>query len=80
MEALFYGYSNPNHYLEVDFCSSSACSRHFSRGRQSSGELDGLRIHDINNVQGMMLFNIGDAEMTVGELTLQGLLSRLGAA
>ncbi|MGH7094245.1 MAG: MarR family winged helix-turn-helix transcriptional regulator, partial [Stellaceae bacterium] len=27
---------------------------------------------DINNVQGMMLFNIGDAEMTVGELTLRG--------
>src|SRR5207248_11180533 len=24
-------------------------------------ELDGLGIHDINNVQGMMLFNIGDA-------------------
>jgi DNA-binding MarR family transcriptional regulator len=35
-------------------------------------ELDGLQIHDINNVQGMMLFNIGDAEMTVGELTLRG--------
>ena len=35
-------------------------------------ELEGLRIHDINNVQGMMLFNIGDAEMTVGELTLRG--------
>src|ERR1700731_3026430 len=35
-------------------------------------ELDGLRIHDINSVQGMMLFNIGDAEMTVGELTLRG--------
>jgi DNA-binding MarR family transcriptional regulator len=35
-------------------------------------ELDGLAIHDINNVQGMMLFNIGDAEMTVGELTLRG--------
>jgi DNA-binding MarR family transcriptional regulator len=35
-------------------------------------ELDGLGIHDINNVQGMMLFNIGDAEMTVGELTLRG--------
>jgi DNA-binding MarR family transcriptional regulator len=34
--------------------------------------LDGLGIHDINNVQGMMLFNIGDAEMTVGELTLRG--------
>ena len=35
-------------------------------------ELEGLRIHDINNVQGLMLFNIGDAEMTVGELTLRG--------
>src|SRR4030081_1801548 len=35
-------------------------------------ELDGLGIHDINNVQGMMLFNIGDAEMTIGELTLRG--------
>ena len=29
-------------------------------------ELEGLRIHDINNVQAMMLFNIGDAEMTGG--------------
>src|SRR5215468_9468544 len=35
-------------------------------------ELDGWQIHDINNVQGMMLFNIGDAEMTIGELTLRG--------
>src|ERR1700758_680381 len=35
-------------------------------------ELEGLGIHDINNVQAMMLFNIGDAEMTVGELTLRG--------
>src|SRR6201993_5036409 len=35
-------------------------------------ELDGLGIHDINNVQGVMLFNIGDAEMTVGELTTRG--------
>jgi DNA-binding MarR family transcriptional regulator len=35
-------------------------------------ELEGLRVHDINNVQGMMLFNIGDAEMTVGELILRG--------
>ena len=31
-------------------------------------ELDGLGVYDINSVQGMMLFNIGDAEMTVGEL------------
>jgi DNA-binding MarR family transcriptional regulator len=35
-------------------------------------ELDGLGVRDINNVQGMMLFNIGDAEMTVSELTLRG--------
>jgi DNA-binding MarR family transcriptional regulator len=35
-------------------------------------ELDGLGIRDINNVQAMMLFNIADAEMTVGELTLRG--------
>jgi DNA-binding MarR family transcriptional regulator len=35
-------------------------------------ELEGLGVHDINNVQAMMLFNIGDAEMTVGELTLRG--------
>jgi hypothetical protein len=35
-------------------------------------EIEGLGIHDINSVQGMMLFNIGDAEMTVGELTLRG--------
>jgi len=35
-------------------------------------ELEGLGIHDINNVQGLMLFNIGEAEMTVGELTLRG--------
>jgi DNA-binding MarR family transcriptional regulator len=35
-------------------------------------ELDGLGVHDINNVQGLMLFNIGDAEMTVRELTLRG--------
>jgi DNA-binding MarR family transcriptional regulator len=35
-------------------------------------ELDGLGIYDINGVQGMMLFNIGDTEMTVGELTTRG--------
>ena len=35
-------------------------------------ELDGADIRDINNVQAVMLFNIGDAEMTVGELTLRG--------
>src|SRR5499433_1281719 len=35
-------------------------------------ELEGRAIHDINNVQAMMLFSIGDSEMTVGELTLRG--------
>jgi DNA-binding MarR family transcriptional regulator len=35
-------------------------------------ELDRLGIRDCNNVQAVMLFNIGDAEMTVGELTLRG--------
>src|ERR1051325_4339150 len=35
-------------------------------------ELEGVGIRDINNVQALMLFNIGDAEMTVGELTLRG--------
>jgi len=31
-------------------------------------ELDGLGIRDINNVQALLLFNIGDAQMTVSEL------------
>ena len=35
-------------------------------------ELDRRGIQDINNVQAMILYNIGDDEMTVGELTLRG--------
>ena len=35
-------------------------------------ELDGLGIRDINNIQGLILFNIGDAETTASELTLHG--------
>src|SRR5204862_7193682 len=35
-------------------------------------ELEGSRVHDVNNVQALMLINIGDAEMTVGELTSRG--------
>jgi DNA-binding MarR family transcriptional regulator len=35
-------------------------------------ELDRSGIHEINNVQALLLFNIGDAEMTIGELTLRG--------
>ncbi len=35
-------------------------------------ELDGQRIRDINNVQALILFNIGMDELTVGELTQRG--------
>lgn len=35
-------------------------------------DLDMNGVHDINNVQAMILYNIGDLEMTVGELTLRG--------
>lgn len=35
-------------------------------------ELDKRNIQDVNNVQAMILFNIGDDELTVGELTIRG--------
>lgn len=35
-------------------------------------ELDRLGVQDINNVQTLILYNIGDDEMTVGELTSRG--------
>jgi DNA-binding MarR family transcriptional regulator len=35
-------------------------------------ELDRLGIQDINSVQGLILYNIGDEELTVGELTTRG--------
>ena len=35
-------------------------------------ELDRKGIQDINAVQSMILFNIGDEDLTVGELTLRG--------
>ena len=35
-------------------------------------ELDAVGVLDINNVQALILFNIGSAELTVGELTLRG--------
>ncbi len=35
-------------------------------------ELDNTDIRDINNVQALILFNIGGDELTVGELTLRG--------
>lgn len=35
-------------------------------------ELDRLKIDDINNVQTLILYNIGEEELTVGELTNRG--------
>jgi DNA-binding MarR family transcriptional regulator len=35
-------------------------------------ELDRLGIEDINNVQSLILFSIGNDQLTVGELTLRG--------
>src|SRR6478609_9123096 len=35
-------------------------------------ELDALRIHDVNNVQAMLLFNMGELEISVGELISRG--------
>ena len=35
-------------------------------------ELDRKHVQDINNVQAMILYNIGHDDMTVGELTLRG--------
>jgi DNA-binding MarR family transcriptional regulator len=58
-----------NSYLEV-IALVERLHRHFLEVVKL--ELDGLQIHDINNIQALMLFNIGDAEMTVGELILRG--------
>ncbi len=35
-------------------------------------DLEGLKIHDINNVQSIMLFSIGDTMLSVGDLILSG--------
>ena len=35
-------------------------------------ELDRLHISDINNVQTLILYNIGDEQLTIGELTNRG--------
>jgi DNA-binding MarR family transcriptional regulator len=58
-----------NEYLEV-ISLVERLHRHFLEVVKL--ELEGQGVHDINNVQGLMLFNIGGAEMTVGELTLRG--------
>lgn len=35
-------------------------------------ELDRLGVEDVNNVQALILYNIGDANLTIGELTNRG--------
>src|SRR3546814_16549753 len=35
-------------------------------------ELDRISVEDINNIKALILFNIGEAELTVGELTNRG--------
>ncbi len=35
-------------------------------------ELDRIGVRDLNNVQALILFNIGEEELTVGELTQRG--------
>lgn len=37
-----------------------------------NAELDRLKIEDVNNVQTLILYNIGDEQLTVGELTTRG--------
>jgi DNA-binding MarR family transcriptional regulator len=44
--------------------------RHFLEVVKS--DLDRLGIQDINNVQALILYNVGQDEMTVGELTVRG--------
>jgi len=44
--------------------------RHFLEVVKS--ELDRLGTEDVNNVQALILFNIGEEELTVGELTNRG--------
>ena len=35
-------------------------------------EIDQKGIRDLNNVQALILFNIGDGEVSIGELTQRG--------
>jgi hypothetical protein len=58
-----------DHYLEV-ISLIERLHRQFLEGVKL--ELDALGIHDVNNVQAMMLFNMGDTEISVGELTSRG--------
>jgi DNA-binding MarR family transcriptional regulator len=57
------------HYLEV-ISFVERLHRHFLEVVKI--ELDSLQIHDINSVQALILFNIGDQEVSIGELTERG--------
>ncbi|MDR3179589.1 MAG: winged helix DNA-binding protein [Holosporaceae bacterium] len=35
-------------------------------------ELDGLKVEDINNVQALVLYNLGGEQISIGELTTRG--------
>jgi DNA-binding MarR family transcriptional regulator len=61
--------ANPQDYLRVISQMERAHSQFLSVIKL---ELDGLGIHDINNVQALMLFNIGSTKMSMGELALRG--------
>jgi len=58
-----------DHYLEVIWLIERLHRRFLEVVKL---ELDALRVQDVNNVQALMLFNMGDAEISVGELTLRG--------
>ena len=58
-----------NRYLQI-ISLVERLHRHFLE--QVKLELDRLGIDDINNVQGLILFNIGQADMTVSKLTQHG--------
>jgi DNA-binding MarR family transcriptional regulator len=60
---------NQNDFLDV-FVLAERLHRQFLESIQL--ELDLMNIRDINNVRALMLMNIGDAEMTVGELLWRG--------
>src|SRR5712672_906729 len=58
-----------DHYLEV-ISSIERLHRQFLEVVKL--ELDAQGTHDVNNVQALMLFNMGEGDISVGELTSRG--------
>ena len=54
---------------ETAFVEVNSLIERLHRSKARAGRLG---IHDINHFQGLMLFNIGDAQMSVSELTFRG--------